>query len=158
MTTKTEEERRAYIKKVVDAAPPIQPGSPIWNQLRALLTYGDSGSTGGPPVPWEPGPPPPPRRTAVYKYYDQDEILLYVGKSVQPESRDRGHQRHADWYKFVVRRTEDWYETEDLALENERLAIQCLDPLFNGKYASPAARAGRVTYLKEKTNDLAGTP
>lgn len=70
-------------------------------------------------------------RTALYRHYDENDRLLYVGISGAPENRMRWHKRHATWVERAVRFTGIWYGTRFAALAAEWKAITEEDPLFN---------------------------
>jgi hypothetical protein len=73
-----------------------------------------------------------PRRTSVYRFYDRQGALLYVGKAVDPEARAKGHERRA-WWPDVdpMRTTHTWFESERAALDAEDIAIRDENPLYN---------------------------
>ena len=73
----------------------------------------------------------PNRRTAVYRHYDKDGTLLYVGCSVDPTHRFVLHTYTSDWHTFSDRCEVEWYEDRNTALRVERDAIESEDPIFN---------------------------
>lgn len=77
-------------------------------------------------------------RTALYRYYDKADVLLYIGVSNRPEVRAKAHlyeNRRDDWPKRAVRRVDEWFETRPQALAAEEAAIKSEKPLYNGKHA-----------------------
>lgn len=77
------------------------------------------------------------RRAAVYRYLDAAGSVLYVGCSIDPDSRDLSHHA-ADWYPRATARTVDWYDSVTEAMAAERRAIAADDPEFNGhRYGAP---------------------
>ena len=70
------------------------------------------------------------RKCAVYRFFDADGRLLYVGKAVDPEWREKGHRRRV-WWRDVARKSVEWFDSEDAALAAEDLAIRDESPLYN---------------------------
>ncbi|GHB55755.1 hypothetical protein GCM10010331_49500 [Streptomyces xanthochromogenes] len=73
----------------------------------------------------------PPERTALYRYFDAADQLLYVGISFDPDVRWEGHQVYATWRDAAVRRTETWFPARSEALAAEKQAIRTEQPLHN---------------------------
>lgn len=84
---------------------------------------------------------------ALYRYYDADGRLLYVGISKAPGMRDEQHRANSKWHRFHADRTVDWYPTRDDAHDAERDAIQGEAPVFNLTHASAKQRAAALDYL-----------
>lgn len=70
------------------------------------------------------------RRTCVYRAYDAQERLLYVGISMNLISRLTNHQRTA-WWSAVDEITVQWFEGREPAKAAERAAILNENPLYN---------------------------
>lgn len=71
------------------------------------------------------------RVPAIYRIYDRDGLLLYIGKTVDPGNRIRDHRADKPWWKEVaridiehVRDSVDLGRIEAQAIRNER-------PLYN---------------------------
>lgn len=91
--------------------------------------------------PTQANPKAPPGRTALYRHYDADDRLLYVGITCNPESRGRDHRKTASralWLDQAVRFTGVWYPTRAAAEEAERMAIRREHPLYNRQRYSAA--------------------
>lgn len=71
---------------------------------------------------------------AVYRLYDSDENLLYVGQSNWPERRIYKHSTKT-WGKDIARSEMDWYESRDEALAAERRLLESHRPLHNVQHA-----------------------
>jgi hypothetical protein len=84
--------------------------------------------------------------TSVYRYYDQYDVLIYVGITGRGSSRNREHNLDKDWWPFVVRQDVDHFENRDLAHAHEVRLIQQFRPPFNSQH-NPEARAMRSAYL-----------
>lgn len=93
-------------------------------------------------------------RTALYRHFDKEGTLLYVGISLSALNRLAQHAVHSGWYKEITRVEMEWFDTRETAMEAERNAIYNENPKHNlkGKRApSPAERetsldAERITY------------
>ncbi|MGW3427970.1 GntR family transcriptional regulator [Streptomyces melanosporofaciens] len=75
--------------------------------------------------------------TALYRYFDTDGGLLYIGISNDPDSRWKAHQYGSDretWPRLVVRRTVAWHDSRPATLTAEEAAIRSERPRFNGKH------------------------
>jgi len=51
-------------------------------------------------------------RTALYRHYDKQNILLYVGISLSATYRLRQHQSSAQWVTDAVRMETMWFDKE----------------------------------------------
>ncbi|MFC9987835.1 GntR family transcriptional regulator [Streptomyces globisporus] len=80
--------------------------------------------------------PTPPERTALYRLYDTDDALLYIGISNNPGFRWKAHlySDSKKWAPLATRRTDEWFETRREALAAEAAAIQAERPRFNGTH------------------------
>lgn len=70
-------------------------------------------------------------RTAVYRHYDADGRLLYVGAARSFGNRTQTHMREAAWVALSVRAEATFYPTREEALDAEMAAIQSEAPLYN---------------------------
>lgn len=70
-------------------------------------------------------------RTAVYRAYDDQDRLLYVGISPEPFDRLSQHARTRSWPSHAGRLTISWHDTRDEARAVEKDAIATEDPVFN---------------------------
>lgn len=73
-----------------------------------------------------------PRPAAVYRWYDRDGRLLYIGKAVDPVHRWSTHRAEGRWWtKLAVKRVDEWHESEQAALRAEGHAIEREEPPGN---------------------------
>lgn len=86
-------------------------------------------------------------RVALYRHYDQDGELLYVGISVRPDLRGRDHARDSHWIDLAVRQEAQWLRCRADALAAEAEAITSERPLFNSQGAGPGRDRRLVEYL-----------
>lgn len=77
--------------------------------------------------------PEHPERTALYRLFDANDRLLYVGISENPERRWQTHAytARATWWPQVARKTVKWYDTRPDAADAELKAIGSERPLHN---------------------------
>ena len=71
------------------------------------------------------------RAHALYRFYGDGDVLLYVGLTVHLPTRLRDHRRDKDWWIEVVRMTVQRYPTREAVVEAERLAIMTERPRYN---------------------------
>jgi hypothetical protein len=76
------------------------------------------------------------RRTCVYRAYDADGNLLYVGISMSLDGRLTKHRRAA-WWPEVEEITVQWFDGREAAKAAERAAIRDENPIYN--LARPAS-------------------
>jgi hypothetical protein len=76
-------------------------------------------------------PAPDSGPTAVYRLWDSQGQLLYVGLSHSPRERYVQHEGDKLWWPTVQRRHETWYDTRKEAEAAERVAIGNEAPLYN---------------------------
>jgi hypothetical protein len=76
-------------------------------------------------------------RCAVYRHYDAEGALLYVGMSGNPTVRMYQHRSKTEWARRVARSETYWFDTREEAAEVERQLIAELGPAQN----APRGRA-----------------
>lgn len=86
-------------------------------------------------------------QTSVYRYYDRDGLLLYVGITGRGTARNAEHNKTKDWWQFVVRQNVDHYRTREEAHTREVELIEDHTPPFNTQH-NPAAAAMRAAYFQ----------
>lgn len=99
----------------------------------------------------------------LYRFFDAEGRLLYVGRTINPGRRWREHERHADWFADVATATRVAYPDADDLADAEIAAIQTERPLHNVAHAVREKRARAesvaepVTKLLYTLDDLAET-
>ena len=98
----------------------------------------------------------------VYRYYDGNGALLYVGCTHDPASRDGAHARAAGWYKFAVDRTVSEPMERSAALASEAEAIDNESPRFNVRRGTKPASMSQPAHplaveVQRRMDDLGVT-
>jgi hypothetical protein len=88
------------------------------------------------------------RPTAVYRFYDADVRLLYVGITYDLGGRFREHERGAAWWKHQRSALIMWRPTRAEALAEELDAVQHEKPLWNVSGTSAMPRPPRRSRAK----------
>lgn len=82
------------------------------------------------------------RRTALYRLFDAEERLLYVGVAFDPAERWKEHAKSKPWWCDVARKAVEWRESRTDALVAEADAIRTERPLYNVKDSNVSRSAG----------------
>jgi len=69
----------------------------------------------------------------LYRHFDKDGSLLYIGVSLSAVKRLGQHKAKAHWYEFISRVEIESFETREYVLEAERIAIITEKPRYNLK-------------------------
>lgn len=78
------------------------------------------------------------RKTCVYRLFDADGVLLYVGASWNPKTRIFNH-KDKPWWSQVAKSTIEWHPDRFTALRFEAKAIVEESPLYNVMGVDPDA-------------------
>jgi predicted GIY-YIG superfamily endonuclease len=70
-------------------------------------------------------------RTALYRYFDAEGVLLYCGITSDAEKRDAQHKTSAAWIGEAARVTYQWLESREHAAALEAVAIRFEKPKHN---------------------------
>lgn len=89
--------------------------------------------------------------TALYRWFDADDRLLYVGITYSLPNRQSSHAKRSSWSDFAVRATVERWPTRQEAEAYEVIAIREEHPLFNHQHNdTPEAQQRLVAYLIEQ--------
>jgi hypothetical protein len=101
--------------------------------------------------------PAAPTRTGLYKLFGDADELLYVGISLNPETRIMEHSWRKPWWPEVKRAATEWHATWAEAAEAERVAIGEGEPKYNRKRAGvdPGPRKDRFRPVPQDALDAA---
>lgn len=89
--------------------------------------------------------------TVLYRLFDADSKLLYVGISHHPRTRFGQHAADKPWWPDVVNASFDWYSTRAEAMLREQIAIENEAPLHNTKFrpeSPPLPPGGHVNSME----------
>lgn len=127
-----------------------QQRSPNWSDLPVRPRGEVPARTVEPEPPAAQVVPLQPKPTALYRYWDEGDALLYVGITGDLKHRERSHLRRSSWMEFVARSTVERFPSREDAEAAEVAAILAERPLFNAKHnESPEAVRRVVEYLVE---------
>lgn len=70
-------------------------------------------------------------RTALYRHFDSEGSLLYIGIALCPTYRLSKHRSRSPWFERIASITVHWYASRHEAMNAERQAIQAEHPLEN---------------------------
>lgn len=87
------------------------------------------------------------KRCALYRHFDGDGVLLYVGISANTANRRVQHIQKAKWLRFQATERVTWLPDRADAEREEESAILQENPVFNIRGASPGSRERRLKYL-----------
>lgn len=76
-------------------------------------------------------------RTSLYRYFDADGVLLYIGISMHPFGRWKQHKASEKETDRVATIKIEWFSNRTLAEVAERDAIRAEGPAWNVMYAKP---------------------
>lgn len=68
---------------------------------------------------------------ALYRHFNTDGVLLYVGMTSAPAQRMTHHASNSAWGREVATVTLEWFDSKQEALEAERVAIETEAPRNN---------------------------
>lgn len=85
------------------------------------------------------------RPAYVYRAFDSEDRLLYVGATVGLRTRLRGHSKSSPWWLFHSYVVIDRFESHPAALEAEAKAIATEHPRWNVDGRSPEHPDGRIS-------------
>jgi hypothetical protein len=92
-----------------------------------------------------------PRGEYLYRHWDTDGRLLYVGIAANPGQRERRHAKSSRWMEFQAEMTVERFETRREAEDAEAVAIANEQPIFNMAANDTLEARERLTaYLTEQ--------
>jgi predicted GIY-YIG superfamily endonuclease len=90
------------------------------------------------------------RATALYHWWDDVDVLLYIGIADRIGKRTQDHAKGSSWMEFAARSTVERFPSRSGALAAEEAAIKAERPVFNKQHNdTPEARRRQVEYLIE---------
>lgn len=101
--------------------------------------------------------------STVYRYFDVDDLLIYVGVTDRGVKRLHEHADSKPWWHLAVRCTMEHFPDRDAALAHEKELIETLRPPFNEqhnplRHLDPLSRRAlneALRYVSEQRKQLA---
>jgi excinuclease UvrABC nuclease subunit len=75
--------------------------------------------------------------TALYRHFDHEGRLLYVGISLNAVMRTKQHHTNAPWFQEITRIELTWFGSRSSAELAEERAIKTEKPLYNISFNQP---------------------
>jgi predicted GIY-YIG superfamily endonuclease len=76
----------------------------------------------------------------LYRFFDADDVLLYVGITLNPAARWPRHKRDKPWWYEVRTITTELHPSREAVLQAEQAAIKAEEPRYNVIHNENAAR------------------
>ncbi|MET9725434.1 GIY-YIG nuclease family protein [Streptomyces zaomyceticus] len=92
--------------------------------------------------------------TCLYRLFDKNSTLLYVGISNTPKERWKQHAADKPWWPLVATRGEEWYLERRDAEKAERVAREVEKPRFNS--ITPAGETESNDRIPKEEIEAAG--
>jgi predicted GIY-YIG superfamily endonuclease len=92
--------------------------------------------------------------TALYRHFNADDDLLYVGISLDPFHRMTKHKEQSAWFSQVARITIEWFPDRKSACAAERAAIIAERPRLNNQH-NPVRPLSKAFLEKLRTSPCA---
>lgn len=90
----------------------------------------------------------------LYRYFDSDGELLYVGITAHGHSRAEVHRSQSLWWAAAASATFEHHPNRAAALRAEAAAILAENPLYNVRGVDPAA-VSRITAYEQQQHEVA---
>jgi hypothetical protein len=90
---------------------------------------------------------------SVYKYFDKNSILIYVGMTGRGSRRNAEHNKTKDWWPLVASQEVEHFDTREQASAREVGLISELSPPFNRQHNKHSPDALLAAYLSVSERD-----
>lgn len=90
------------------------------------------------------------RPASLYRFFDKDSALLYVGISVRTIKRVQEHKEHSAWFFLSQKMTIEHFASREEALVAETNAIQNETPKYNIQKQIKISPTGRTINIEQK--------
>lgn len=84
-------------------------------------------------------------KTDLYRYFDKNHNLLYVGISNNALNRQSQHKHSAPWFHLYESMTRESFNSRNDAIQAEKLAIKSEKPLYNIVHNKPTKSKHNTT-------------
>lgn len=92
------------------------------------------------------------KKTALYRHYNKDGVLLYVGISLSAVARLSQHNHKSCWAHEIVNMTTEWLGSRPEALIAEKKAIKEEKPLHNIAHNNVRSFKKKIKPIKKKSS------
>ena len=86
-------------------------------------------------------------QTSLYRYFDREGALIYVGVTSRGATRNVEHNTTKGWWQYVAHQQVEHFSTRAAALAAEKRAILAFGPPFNVQH-NPGHATTRAAYLR----------
>lgn len=87
------------------------------------------------------------QKTTLYRYFDSEGQLLYVGITGDNTKRQSQHKRNSFWFGLIASATFEHFDTRQEALEAESKAIRTEGPKHNSQQGYRVVRSPKLHML-----------
>lgn len=88
------------------------------------------------------------KKTALYRFFNKDGILLYVGVSMHLINRVNQHGKEKEWFEEIANINIEYFNERIDALDAEEIASKTENPLYNIKLRSKRSRKEHTRHKK----------
>jgi hypothetical protein len=89
-------------------------------------------------------------RCALYRHFDAEGTLLYVGISLRPMTRTKEHVTLSGWAEQIANVRIEYFPTRKEAMEAEARAVQDENPLHNIRLRKPKKESKTLKVTEER--------
>ena len=89
----------------------------------------------------------------LYRHWDKDRNLLYVGISLSAVTRLSQHSKNAHWFDEITTVTIEIFDSREDVVEAERIAITGENPRYNVYRPSPQEQRSRAGVNEENSRE-----
>ena len=93
------------------------------------------------------------RKCALYRHFDAEGTLLYVGISLRPFSRFKEHNTHSGWADQIANMAIEYFPTRMEAMAAEIKAVQEESPLYNIRLRKPKPPVRIAKVVEERAEE-----
>lgn len=94
------------------------------------------------------------KKTGLYRLYDTEDALLYVGIAVDPAARWKVHAGEKSWWSQVTRKAVDWFPNRWAAEAAEESAIVAELPRHNVTHSTTRKRGDAKGEYQSKSTPV----
>lgn len=91
---------------------------------------------------------------ALYRFYSDDNTLLYIGITLNPGARWKSHSKDKPWWSEVAQITVETYPTREAVADAERAAIIAEHPRHNVVHNRGTKATPRLVPVQERSQPL----